>query len=308
MAPVPEGRIVIDALRARFPSEIGAQIGHGGEARVYEMTGDRVLRVYHSPPANPISVLAAFYDEIGGQVRGFALPRIIEHGELDGAPYSIDARMPGRPLIEALLDLRGDDRRRALDAYLVVAEGISSINVRRRDFGEILRDDAIRTATWREYLHARVEKSVARMRDDLVADVPLFPAVLAETHRILEALPEPSPVLVHGDYFPGNVLVGDDLSITGVIDFGPLTVIGDPMLDVASAVIFLEATREAFDPRDSVYLTERLVARDGSGVIETLRAYRAFYALRLSNSKLEGDEHLYGWCVRSLSSLLRGDS
>src|SRR4029079_841469 len=115
------------ALRARFPGEVGARIGHGGEADVYEMHGDRVLRWYHSPPARPLATLSTFYDEIQSPALPFALPRIIEHGTIEGRAYSIDARIPGRPLMEALLALRGADRRRALDSYLAAAHQIASV-------------------------------------------------------------------------------------------------------------------------------------------------------------------------------------
>ena len=294
---------MIDALHARFGEEIGARIGHGGEADVYAMSGDRVLRVYHSPPHHPLGVLAAFYDEMVGHGCSYALPRILDHGEIDGREYSVDVRIPGRPLIDALLDLRGDDRRRGLDAYIDGAREIASIPVQRPYFGEIVRDAPIRASTWGQFLHTRIDECVAAMRGDLVADVPGFDAVLAEAHRILDGLSVKASCLVHGDYFPGNVMIGDDLAVSGVIDFGPLTVMGDPMMDIASAVIFLETTRRAFDPADAEYLRLRLVARHGASILDTLRAYRAFYAIRLSNSKGQ-DDHLYGWCVRSLRTLL----
>jgi aminoglycoside phosphotransferase (APT) family kinase protein len=109
-------------------------------------------------------------------------------------------------------------------------------------------------------------------------------------------------VLVHGDYFPGNVMIGEDDTVSGVIDFGALTVIGDPIMDIASAVIFLEATREAYDPADVGYLTRRLIDQRGETVIDALRTYRGFYAIRLSNSRSQ-DQHLYGWCVQALAGL-----
>jgi Phosphotransferase enzyme family len=45
--------------------------------------------------------------------------------------------------------------------------------------------------------------------------------------------------LVHGDYFPENVIVADDGRVCGVIDFGALTLIGDADLDLACAVLNL---------------------------------------------------------------------
>src|SRR4029079_16478862 len=98
-----------------------------------------------------------------------------------------------------------------------------------------------------------------------------------------------------------NVIIGDDLTIAGVIDFGSMTLMGDPLLDVASAVIFLEVVRPAYTVADSAYLAERAVRIHGSGFIETMETYRAYYALRLSHSKSQ-DERLYAWCVSSLKA------
>jgi Phosphotransferase enzyme family len=35
--------------------------------------------------------------------------------------------------------------------------------------------------------------------------------------------------LVHGDFFPGNVILGSDLSVSAVVDFGLTAVSGDPL-------------------------------------------------------------------------------
>ena len=294
-----------DALRRRFGDQLGEQIGHGGEARVYALRDDRVLRVFHGPRGDLVP-LAAFYDEIAGAQLPFVLPQMLEHGVLDGLRYSVDVRIPGRPLMDALLELRGERRLRALDSYLAGAELIASIAVDRPYFGEVTRDDPVRAATWSAFLQARIDQSLASMRPHLKADVASLDDALAGVRRQFDALSFGGPArLVHGDYFPGNVMIGDNDAVTGVIDFGALTVMGDPMMDVASAVVFLEATRDAFDPLDVGYLTQRLFDQRGPAVLDVLRAYRGFYAIRLSNSKLEGDEHLYGWCVRSLEAFAR---
>jgi aminoglycoside phosphotransferase (APT) family kinase protein len=45
--------------------------------------------------------------------------------------------------------------------------------------------------------------------------------------------------LIHGDYFPENVMVAADGCDCGIIDFGALTLIGDADLDLACAVLNL---------------------------------------------------------------------
>jgi hypothetical protein len=165
---------VIDDVLRHFGTDASRRIGHGGEATVYAIGDDRVLRIFHEPRAE-LEYLAAFYDEIAGTPLPFALPRVIDHSVMDGVAYSVDARIPGRPLMDAMLEMRGERRRRALDSYLLAAEQIASITMKRPYFGEVVRDRPVRADTWREFLHARIDRSLETMRVHLEADVPSSP-------------------------------------------------------------------------------------------------------------------------------------
>ena len=90
--------------------------------------------------------------------------------------------------------------------------------------------------------------------------------------------------------------------IARIASFYDELLIGDPLMDVASAIVFLEVARPAFLPMDTAYLTGRAVRTYGVGFAETMRTYRAYYALRFSNAKTQ-DGRLYAWCVRTLKTL-----
>jgi aminoglycoside phosphotransferase (APT) family kinase protein len=47
---------------------------------------------------------------------------------------------------------------------------------------------------------------------------------------------------VHGDYFPGDVIVDESAAVDGVVDFASLTVAGDPAMDIVGALVFLDIT------------------------------------------------------------------
>ena len=98
-----------DRIPGRFRTDVIRQIGHGGEATVYELTGGRVLRVYHGAP-HGANEIAAFYRAIARGNTTFALPEILEQGEDDGVFYSLDRLIPGRPLHELMPHLAGDER------------------------------------------------------------------------------------------------------------------------------------------------------------------------------------------------------
>ncbi len=293
-----------DAVLRRFGVEPEDKIGHGGDATVYALDSERVLRVLHSP-RSPIARIASFYAELAGQDPGFALPRVFEHGEIDGTAYSIDRRISGRPLIDILPELSGERRRKALDAYLDGAEAIGALSFERPLYGEILADPPLQRPTWTAFLLDRADAALGTSTGYFADDVPDLDQVLAAVKRRIAALPaQPEPKLVHGDYFPGNVMIGDDLALSGVIDFGTLTVIGDPVMDVASAIVFIEVARKTVDLADVTYLTARALGKRSDGFIESIRAYREYYALRLAPYAKTGDPRLYAWCVRSLREAL----
>ena len=228
------------------------------------------------------------------------MPRVLVHGEIDGTAYSIDRLILGRSLIDMLPELSGDRRRAALDSYLDGAEAIGTLRVKGPLYGEILADPPMQRSTWTEFLLDRADAALAKSTGRLAADVAGFDDLVAEIRQRIAALPpQVDRRLVHGDYFPGNVMIGEDLVVSGVLDFGTLTVMGDTAMDVVSAIIFIEVV-PAGEAEDTAYLTARAVRTRGAGFIDLLRAYRAYYALRLAPYAEADDPRLYAWCVRTL--------
>ena len=282
----------------RFRADVVQRIGHGGEATVFELTGGRALRVYHGLP-HGAGEIASFYRAIARGTTSFALPETLEQGEDEGVFYSVDVLIPGRPLHELMPQLAGSERDRALASYTDAAFEIGSLPLVRDEYGEFLRDDdSIRAESWNAYLLARMRPSL-EASPWLPGDVPNLGPVVDELSNRIRAMEPVAKALVHGDYFPGNVLISDDLSVSGVIDFGALTVIGDADVDLVSALIFLEVVRPGYTPADTHFVLQRLVARAGEGIREKITTYRGWYALRFAPYR-DDDAKLYAWCVQSL--------
>jgi len=81
-------------------------------------------------------------------------------------------------------------------------------------------------------------------------------------------------------------------------------VIGDPWLDLVSALIFLEVTRAGYTVADTAFVGDRLAARLGQGIRESITAYRGWYAIRFAPYR-DDDPNLYAWCVNSLNHVGR---
>ncbi len=141
--------------------------------------------------------------------------------------------------------------------------------------------------------------SLRRSQASLARDVPDLDPVVAEWEADVRTLVgAPQPELVHGDFFPGNVMVDDSGKLTAVIDFSPMTVSGDWRLDITGAEVFLELG--GVGRREDRQIVEREL-NDRYGVpADVTDVYRRYYALYFSAVGSE-DPPVYDWCVRQLT-------
>ena len=290
-------------LPAGFQITAEARLGHGSESEVYAIDERHVLRLYFGDYGGNPSYLAqrqAFYDWLQHMDLPFETPHILEVGQRDGRYYSIERRMKGRDFGPVLPTLQGEARARALASYLDVAAQIGAVQLPDRPYGEIMAEDVlIQGETWGDYLRARMAHWLAVSRSDLEADVPNLPAVLDAIYSRLEQVAGwPEKRLVHGDYFPANVFIDDDLTICGVGDFGYSTVVGDPRMDLAGAVIFLDVMAD-YRPEDTAFLLGYLARRWGDEYLGIVEVYRQYYSVFFSHCKHD-DPVTYWWCVKNL--------
>jgi putative membrane protein len=210
------------------------KVGQGGEAQVYRVGNDRVLRVLHGGAnAEAAWRRRALVEELRQAQPPFALPDVLEIGQEAGRVYVVEQRLPGRSLLETLASATGAGRRRLVEDHLQTAAALGDLFlIPRLSYGDLIGDNPVTTATWRDYLVARGAANLARSTDDLRS---IDPAALAAD------LPEPDgPAFVHLDAFAGNMLT-DGNAITAVIDIGPTSVAGDRRLDPLSAAVYLLA-------------------------------------------------------------------
>src|SRR4051812_42730675 len=184
-------------------SHLGVQpdgyLGHGGEAWVYALEDERVVRVLHPGGSREaIGRRERLVNELRLSRPPFALPEIIEVGEHHERIFVIERRLPGRSVMAELAVAEGATRARLVENYLATSAALGDLQLAPRDFvGDLMADDPVRTSTWRAYLRAKAVNSLAKTTPDLSA---IDPAPIAA------ALPEPSaPAFVHLDAFPGNM-------------------------------------------------------------------------------------------------------
>jgi putative membrane protein len=286
----------------RFGVRPGDLLGRGGESDVYALDAERVLRVYGGDDLDYLRKRQAFYAWLRSQGLPFATPEIWEVGREGDHLYALERRIAGRDFAQVLPALRGAERAKALASYLRVAGQIGQVRLPDLPFGEIVLDPPVQAATWADYLAQRMALILAESYGDLVEDVPDFPAVLAAVQaRLAEVAGCQEKRLVHGDYCPANVFIDADLAICGVGDFGYSTLAGDPRLDLAAAVAFVEVTT-GYQPQDSVWLRQELAAQWGAEMLAVAESYRLYYSIYFSRCKAD-DPPTYDWCIGTLRSV-----
>jgi aminoglycoside phosphotransferase (APT) family kinase protein len=272
----------------------GALLGEGGDARVFALDAERVLRIPHArTPTDALGARRELLDAVAG--RGVvALPEVLEHRTVADRLVVVERRLPGRDAIHVLGEA-GTERTALVRHHLDVAASIASLPCPTDRFGELGGTTSIRRDTF-------VEWAVARLETALRTAGRAFPHVDAATltAELTAALrtPEPAtPMLVHLDAYLGNMLADDD-RITALLDFGAMAIGGPPDLDPLAAIAYLAPeitpTATAAD-RDAAHTwaSERGLHAAIRPAERWLAAYWSFAA---------DDVALQRWCDRILGA------
>jgi aminoglycoside phosphotransferase (APT) family kinase protein len=270
----------------RFGLSPDALLGRGGEAWVYALDAKRVLRVHHAgTPAETVEARQLLLTELaaGAERVPFAIPEVLDTSSVGGRIATIEGRLPGRPAMRVLEELRGEARASLLRAHLDAAAQIGDLPLERPWFGDLLQPAPIRRPTSRAYLEERAARSLAGAG-------PGFEKL--DAAALAEALCEPERrCLVHLDAFTGNMLATGE-TISAVLDFGVVAIAGDRRLDPLAAVAYLatEITPCA-TPADRAVAAEWLAEQGLAPLYEPARRWlAAFWSIA------RDDLALHRWC------------
>jgi hypothetical protein len=220
------------SVALRFGVAPNALLGHGGEAWVYALDEERVLRVLHDGGATAdVLRRMALVEELARSRPIYRLPEVLDLGEFEGRTYAIERRLPGRSMMEELAHLEGAARGRLIEAYLDTSASLGDLQLpAHAGYGDLIANDAIVAPTWRTYLEERAARNLARSTPELRDVDPV---------SIAGGLPDAStPSFVHLDAFPGNVLT-DGVRVTAVLDIGASSLAGDRRLDPIASTVYL---------------------------------------------------------------------
>lgn len=283
-----------------------ARLNHGMEATVYAYGSDAVLKLYggSSTRMHTLQTLQAFYDTLDRGRVPYALPRIIRVVQEDMLIVTIEPRLPGTPLDARLAGLTAQIEpimHRYLDAVLALGELPAPPDLERYQLFDPHSLSACTQGDWHAFLKRSLAHALTQTATYLQRDLAHFAARMQQLDAILSCPYEGTYRLIHGDLFPGNLLVNETNDITALLDFGLFSMYGDPMFDIATSWVLFDMYDTlgiAARPRFLALLLERL----GQHRRGRLYRYVLIYSILSANTYAAdcSDGH-YQWCVANLN-------
>jgi aminoglycoside phosphotransferase (APT) family kinase protein len=278
----PSLRRVLDALGVQD----GAFLGSGGEARVYAIDAERILRVLHEGGnRGQIERNRELLEELDSSTLPFTLPEILEIGDVGGRTYAVERRAAGHSVAQELGSVDPHKRASLIEAHLEAAHLLGELRLGPRPyFGDLVAPDPVRSETWHGYLDAVAERSIASSGLRLPQGA---------VRRLSDDLPDTDHrSFVDIDIFAGNMLTDRD-RITAVIDIGPACVAGDKRFNAISAAVYLRAPEitPTSQPGDASVVEAWLKSEALEDLYSPVRRWLAAYW-----SFATDDPPLHDWC------------
>lgn len=277
------------------------------EAEVHIYGKDKVLKIYNSMSNyKKQEILRRFYDSIQPSDVSYEFPYIYNIVEEDNIVVTIEKRILGKSMQNFLSRLNNEQLNTLMNTYLSASLEMQAVKLDPNFEGYKLFDDyripASQQKDWHDLLKQYLIKKQKEVEGYFSEDVVNYQDKLGILLEILSSEYQGNYSLLHGDFYPGNLLINEEGEITGLIDFGLMTMYGDYLFDVATGWVF-------FDMYDKLKanILERylnlIINTLGEEVREKLYFYVLVFSIFAANFYSEdcSDGH-YQWCVRNLNN------
>ncbi|NHB83644.1 phosphotransferase [Tessaracoccus sp. HDW20] len=279
----------------------GDVLGAGMEGTVVDLGDALVAKVWHGRSREDLTALLTFGLGLGAAPIPFATAGAVELLDLDGRLVTIERKVRGVRLSPGPRPAAEPAGAREARIIGDVLDGLKlATDPRLGVLPALPGEPPLETgATFGQALARLAERRFEASADSLRVCVRDIDRVMARLTGALSALPDgPTRSLIHGDLIPGNILVSDD-TVSGVLDFGFLTMLGDPQFDAAIAASIYDMygtnARQSED-RLSGYFVDRFSHDE-----HTYALYRGAYAV-ITHAVFGRDlsEGHFAWCVDML--------
>ncbi|MFN8487530.1 MAG: aminoglycoside phosphotransferase family protein [Caldilineaceae bacterium] len=280
-------------------------LGQGVEATVYRYDAAHVLKLYQGTASRQqLQTLQTFYATLDAGGSNLQLPQILHIWPEAEAIVTIEKYLPGKSFA-ALVAAATVDTLPALFAdYLAALQALQQVKISPEPQRYKLFDESgvsLRAnGDFYAFLWQAIGRQVQAIGRHLEQDVVHFADKRARLRQVLAQPYEGALDIVHGDFFPGNLLVDEEGRVTTLLDFGLFTMFGDSLFDLATGWVF-------FDMYDALKLNIRqgllefILAQYGQAVQPKLNLYVLVYSILGANAYSNCTDGHYAWCVANLN-------
>ena len=261
------------------------QVAIGMQGAVYRLGGEKVAKIWFHAGESELRTLGELYAALDGHLP-YRTPRVLDLHR--PGPYwaTIEDELPGVPLHAVAPQFGDAGWERVRDCVVEVVEALTQVDapaVLRRttvlDEPDPFRPEGV---SWIEALSGLVRRRLARFGDQLSPVIDNFDAKVANLFELLSDLKEPETRLVHGDVTAGNILVDENLRPVTLLDFGLLTMPGDPVFEAAATATVIDLWSPRAREIEAAF-DEEFATRLGYDP-EHLLTYRCAYSLIIANA------------------------
>lgn len=279
-------------------------IGTGMEAFVYKYDEQRVLKIYGEGKTSlsKLRILKEFYETLETSMPDIQFPRIEEIIELDGTLITIETFVQGRNMKDLIEACTEKDAELLIRKHLAGLLKMREVNSQAAFKGiKLFPEEAVSPhSEWHLYLSELLRYKLSTVETYLQTHVRTYNEKIDHLFQALSLPYRGDYSLVHGDFCPENLLVNADLDVTGIIDFGLMTMRGDFLFDVATGWLFFDMYDQyPFDFRSRYY---NLVIETFGEVKSSISLYVLLYSIYSVNAYADdfSDGHA-AWCVKNLN-------
>lgn len=285
-------------------------LGKGMQSVVFELNDGQVLKVYGKDIGiKNIRLLKDFYASLNTNKVNFSTPSITDIKEVGDKLLVIERRLAGHcPNTEYLKGLNSSVLEKFFSAYLEALFSIQRIETSFLNIAEPLdlTGDFFRPQSYRNWN----DLIVVNLKDKYEKTHDIFDKKVKNSAWLVDRLSVKVKSyvieqnhLIHGDFFPANVMIDDNMNITAVLDFGILTTIGDPLFDIALGATFSDMYDQIPQLKIRKFVWSLIKQRVSEEEYIRMQIYVLIYSFISANMYKKNDptDGHFSWCISNLN-------